>query len=120
MTTIIDGKPGEGECFRYLRYLLSWPATLAQWISEPRLKSCLPVNTKYAEFAGKVFETSIGRIVFNTCSSGGLSFHQQRNEPQAHASSGRRSLLKDTVLQMFRRLLIKSRITASNMRQFLV
>jgi DNA-directed RNA polymerase subunit beta' len=64
MTTIIAGKVGEGEAFASPRF-----AILANDFGaidfRAKIKVMAPVNAKYAEFAGKIFETSIGRIVFN-------------------------------------------------------
>ena len=64
MTTIIAGKKGEGEAYASPRF-----AILANDFGaldfRAKIKVMAPERAKYAEFAGKVFETSVGRIVFN-------------------------------------------------------
>jgi len=64
MTTIIAGKKGEGEAFASPRMaILAYDFETIDF--RAKVKVMAPETAKYAEFAGKVFETSVGRIIFN-------------------------------------------------------
>jgi DNA-directed RNA polymerase subunit beta' len=64
MTKEVEGMKGEGMAFQSPTPR-SWHTTTAMWASRQRSKSCRR-KEKYAQFGGKLFETTVGRLLFNT------------------------------------------------------
>ncbi len=64
ITKLVDGDMGEGKVFESPEAALI-AHNFGAVTYRAKIKVLAPENAKYAEFAGKIFETSVGRILFN-------------------------------------------------------
>jgi len=65
MTKSVDGEKGEGKCFASPDHAITG-VDFGEVGFRAKIKVLPPDNSpKYAEFGGKVFETSVGRLLFN-------------------------------------------------------
>ncbi len=64
ITKLVDGDMGEGKVFESPEAALV-AHNFGAVTYRAKIKVLAPDNTKYAEFGGKIFETSVGRILFN-------------------------------------------------------
>ncbi|MDO8579662.1 MAG: DNA-directed RNA polymerase subunit beta' [bacterium] len=64
MTKQVKGEKGEGKIFESAEMAML-VANFNEVSYRAKIKILAPKNSKYAEFGGKVFETTIGRILFN-------------------------------------------------------
>ncbi len=64
ITKLVDGDLGEGKIFESPEAALI-AHNFGAVTYRAKIKILAPENAKYAEFAGKLFETSVGRILFN-------------------------------------------------------
>lgn len=64
ITKMVDGDNGEGKVFESPESALS-AHNFGAVTYRAKIKVLAPENVKYAEFGGKLFETTVGRILFN-------------------------------------------------------